>query len=427
MKEMTDAMYTESNIPPEIKASLVIHKSNLKIPYEYLNRIYRKVQRAIEIQMANISSVVSKGTYTIKSLRRMRENLFKLQQQLEEYGRDIETICKNSLHIIESCIMNSENISKLTSAYNSSQESSQMMLNLDVNLQEIFKSHLMLYFFENKYPLTAIKYSKHVWQLEGIENKWFQTSSQILSSIQRKQTYETNSWMCENKNRLKKTDSKLEFLLQRQEFLKYLEDNNISDALKFAQKWPKNQTFMSSDLIEKLKVEELPKLLGLLAFSDQIQDGQIDTERYAEFLNSDIMWNEVLNQFHRDNLQIFSDFSPSLLTTIVVFGISILKSNMCNYSENEMIRNFSNSCPICTSDIKYIASQVPSCNWLISKILCAQSKDPADQTNPPMLAPSGFVYSREQLERYKPDEEHYACGITSKVYNISEFKKLYIM
>ena len=120
--------------------------------------------------------------------------------------------------------------------------------------------------------------------------------------------------------------SKLEFLLQRQEFLKHVESKNFEEALKFAQKWPKIQTLMNPNLIEQLKTEELPKFLGLLVCSPEINTKCVSTDRYANFLDPESMWSEVLNQFHRDNLQIFSDFSPSLLTLITVLGISLIKS-----------------------------------------------------------------------------------------------------
>lgn len=391
------------------------------------------MQRSIEIQIANMSSALAKGNYTLKSIEKMRDGLIKTQMQLNEYKKDIEIICMNSRHILETCLSNTEFLNILTSAIHHNE--SENMSKFEPGINEIFKSHLMLYFFENKFPKTAIKYSEHVWGISaGIESKWFETSSAILESIESRQTSQTNSWMTENKNRLKKTDSKLEFLLQRQEFLKHVESKNFEEALKFAQKWPKIQSLMNPNLIEQLKTEELPKFLGLLVCSPEINTKCVSTERYADFLNPESMWSEVLNQFHRDNLQIFSDFSPSLLTLITVLGISLIKSNSCNQCENQssnfqqtLPKLFDNVCPICRSDIRLLSKQIMPANWLISKIFCAATGKVADQSNPPYLAPSGFIYCKNHLDETQPDNATYVCSITSKIFRQTEFKKLYIM
>ncbi|MEN2495784.1 MAG: hypothetical protein MHMPM18_000375, partial [Marteilia pararefringens] len=263
-----------TTLDSNLKAYIYVNKGNIKIQYEYLNKLYRIIQKKIEIQL----SYISRSTFDLndkQSLISLRNNAIKLHNSIKKYKEDLYSISIVSANIICSILYNSLN----TPDY-----SEIRLLNgtkFDENLNSIFKSQIMHYFFEKSYIQTALQFCKDSSKLKTVEYDWFQNSLEILESIKdKKVTYAVN-WMNENKNRLKKIDSKLEFLLKRQEYLQLVSDRNFLDAIDFIKKWPKTQSFTNEKLKDQLKNEELPRLLGLLVFSPELPQQFTGCKRYS--------------------------------------------------------------------------------------------------------------------------------------------------
>ncbi|MES1901863.1 MAG: hypothetical protein MHPSP_000017 [Paramarteilia canceri] len=280
-------------------------------------------QRNLEILSSNISTFVTKGLTKCQQLEILKSQLLKTKEDLKKYRNDTSTIISSS-----NCIFNSINSNNSSSLANHTlQSNDEDNDNLYEITKSLFNTHLVYYFFENGYILTALSVSERVsMDNSPIIREWFSKYHNVYNSIENHSLGDVLSWINENKSRLRRINSKLEFLLQRQEYLQLLYQNNIEDAIRYAKKWPKKSSILNEVNKNSIKISELPKLLGLLVYIENIDKKNIDLKRYTDYLNPKSMWSEVVAQFHRDNLTIFSDCSPSLLTTLVTLGISVLQS-----------------------------------------------------------------------------------------------------
>ena len=50
------------------------------------------------------------------------------------------------------------------------------------------------------------------------------------------------------------------------------------------------------------------------------------------------------------------------------------------------------NCPVCNVHLKTIAKVLPYAHCSVSKLICAQSREPINESNPPLMLPNGYVY-----------------------------------
>lgn len=50
------------------------------------------------------------------------------------------------------------------------------------------------------------------------------------------------------------------------------------------------------------------------------------------------------------------------------------------------------NCPVCNIHLKTIAKVLPYAHCSVSKLICAQSREPINESNPPLMLPNGYVY-----------------------------------
>lgn len=51
------------------------------------------------------------------------------------------------------------------------------------------------------------------------------------------------------------------------------------------------------------------------------------------------------------------------------------------------------NCPVCNVHLKTIAKILPYAHCSVSKLICAHSREPINESNPPLMLPNGYVYS----------------------------------
>lgn len=179
-------------------------------------------------------------------------------------------------------------------------------------------------------------------------------------------------WCIDNKSKLRKINSDIEFKLRVQEFIELIRSDQRLMAVKHAQKY--------FPAFEHDQLNEIKKCMALLAFP-------IDTELapYKDMFNIK-RWDDLLVNFRLENYRLFQIPTQSVLSVAVQTGLSALKTPQC-YSKNSKNSN----CPVCQPHISEIAEPLPFSHCAQSRLICRVTKKPLNENNQPMVLPNGFV------------------------------------
>ena len=172
---------------------------------------------------------------------------------------------------------------------------------------------------------TRLASDNHLHELVDID--LFVSARKVEESLQKGSCTECLQWCSENKSKLKKMESTLEFNLRMQEFIELIKQNRLQEAIAYARKhfaaWVDTH------------MRDIQKAMALLAFAYKGPNSQV----YAELYNPS-RWFQLVEQFRADNFALFSLTSQPLISISLQAGLSALKSPMCY-----MVCNISFSSP----------------------------------------------------------------------------------
>ncbi|WAR22448.1 MAEA-like protein [Mya arenaria] len=236
----------------DIKA---LEHPTLKVPYELLNKKFRCAQKSIDREVSKVQVVGSElqtclqkpditiGEVTL-ALDSMVEKLKMLKRKADEsISEELETarMIKRRVDHLKEAEHLHENTRPLW-----------QKKRLDRMLVE--------YFLRAGYYSTALKLAQHS-DIEDLTNiDLFMNSKAVEESLINHETAPCLAWCYENKSKLRKLKSSLEFKLRQQEFIEMIRSNCRLDAVRHARK------YFSSQLDEQ-QLAETQIVMGLLAFS----------------------------------------------------------------------------------------------------------------------------------------------------------------
>lgn len=200
----------------------------------------------------------------------------------------------------------------------------------------------------------------------------FQVSREVEKDLAQHNTAKCILWCIDNKSKLRKINSDIEFKLRQQEFIELIRKGERLNAVKHAQKF--------FPAFEQDQLPEIKKSMALLAFP-------LNTDLEPYHTMFDIKrWDDLLVNFRLENYRLFQIPTQSVLSVAVQTGLSALKTPQC-YSANS--RNI--NCPVCQPHISEIALSLPFSHCAQSRLICRVTKKPLNENNHPMVLPNGFV------------------------------------
>lgn len=200
----------------------------------------------------------------------------------------------------------------------------------------------------------------------------FQVSREVEKDLSQHNTGKCIAWCMDNKSKLRKINSDIEFKLRVQEFIELIRNDQRLMAVKHAQKY-----FPS---FEQDQLAEIKKCMALLAFP-------VDTQLEPYKMLFDVKrWDELLVNFRLENYRLFQIPTATVLSVAVQTGLSALKTPQC-YSSNS--RNL--NCPVCQPHISEIAEPLPFSHCAQSRLICRVTKKPLNENNQPMVLPNGQI------------------------------------
>ncbi|KAI8855173.1 CTLH/CRA C-terminal to lish motif domain-containing protein [Chytridium lagenaria] len=255
--------------------------------------------------------------------------------------------------------------------------------------------------------------AEHLTTTSGIENlvdlDLFSQSRKIETSLRNRSCQECLQWCKENSSSLKKIKSKLEFNLRLQEYIEFVRERRLKDAITYLRKWltPFNDVYM----------KEIQLASALLAFNVQTE-----CDRYKMLFDVG-RWSQLIDQFRSDNFALNClTFQPLLLTSLQA-GLTALKTPMCYEPSNQNV-----NCPVCTADLfGVVAEKLPHAHHVNSCLVCKISGSIMNEDNPPMVLPNGNVYSAKALEEAaKKAGGVITCPRTNEQFHLSQARKAFI-
>uniref|UniRef100_A0A0A9YIX7 E3 ubiquitin-protein transferase MAEA n=2 Tax=Lygus hesperus TaxID=30085 RepID=A0A0A9YIX7_LYGHE len=381
----------------DIKA---LEHPTLKVPYEILNKKFRAAQKQLDREVSHVQSAaleVERGLGTERcSVADINQLLGGMVEKLQVLKRKAEESICEELQAGYVCKRRLEHLKEHTS------QSQWCRKRLDRMLVE--------YFLRRGYYAAAQKLA----QSSGLEDLTnidvFLVSKEVERSLMSRETTKCLAWCHDNRSKLRKLHSTMEFNLRIQEFVELVKADRRLEAVKHARKY-----FSSYEEGQLISIQHC---MALLAFP-------VTTELspYKELLEEE-RWGRLVEQFRQENYKLFQLATQSVFTVALQAGLSALKTPQC-YSGSEAKNK---SCPVCQDWLNILAEPLPFAHCSNSRLICHISGLPLNEHNQPMVLPNSRVYGQQSLQAMA--DENYGnvvCPRTQEVYSYSKAEKVYVM
>ncbi|KAL4231398.1 hypothetical protein ACF0H5_008977 [Mactra antiquata] len=388
----------------DIKA---LEHPTLKVPYELLNKKFRSAQKTIDRE---ISKLQGAGGELEVCLQRPQVTIGEVTKALDNMVEKLKLLKRKADESITEELDTARMIKRRVDHLKEAEH-------LQDHTRPLWQKKrldrmLVEYFLRAGYYNTALKLAQHS-DIEDLTNiDLFMTSKAIEESLINHETAPCLNWCYENKSKLRKLRSSLEFKLRQQEFIEMIRSNCRIDAVRHARKY-------FSNLSEDCHMSEVQRVMGLLAFSPDTQISQ-----YKELLDPE-RWTELVSQFRYENFKLHQLNNASVFTVTLQAGLSALKTPYCYKIEG----NSKNAeCPVCSRNLNKLGEHLPYAHCANSKLICHISGQALNEHNPPMMLPNGYVYGCNALEEMAiQNEGKVMCPRSREAFHIEKCEKVFVM
>lgn len=266
---------------------------------------------------------------------------------------------------------------------------------------------LVDYFLRSGYSETAkiITESSNIEEL--VDAQIFKDAYKIIEGLKNRDCTDALVWCVDNRGKLKKIRSKLEFKLHLQVFIEYVRAKDMLEAINYARRnlapWAPQH------------MEELQRVIATIAFQEDTK-----CQRYKELFLPE-RWDSIIEEFHDALYRLNWLTSQSLLSIHLQAGLSALKTPhsyepVCCQED-----------PLHLPDFQKLAEGLPFAKYDRSRLICSVTKEIMNADNPPKALPNGYVYSTKAIEQLKDAQGKITCPFTGEVCEESEVRRVFIV
>ncbi|XP_050211157.1 protein MAEA homolog [Mercurialis annua] len=391
----TSLLPTATATSSKLAESLKLEHQFLRVPFEHYKKTIRANYRAVEKEVSSIISGVNdvansdlSKDYAVEHLTNLVSKLQGLKRKLEE-GSKTENLqaqrCRARIDHLES--VDSENLSEWN----------------NIRLKRI----LVDYMLRMSYYETGMKLAESSNMMDLVDIDVFQEARKVIDALQNRDVAPALAWCADNRSRLKKSKSKLEFQLRLQEFIELVRADNNMRAIAYSRK------YLASWGSTNMK--ELQQVMATLAFKCHTE-----CSKYKVLFDLK-QWDYLVDQFKQEFCRLYGMTLEPLLNIYLQAGLSALKTPYCY--EDDCTKED----PLSQESFRKLALPLPYSKQHHSKLVCYITKELMDTENPPHVLPNGYVYSAKALEEMaKKNNGKITCPRTGLVCNFSEVVKAYI-
>jgi len=268
------------------------------------------------------------------------------------------------------------------------------------------------YMFRQGYYESAISLSREAGAMEFADADVFLRARRVIEDLRQKSCREALEWCSENKSRLRKIKSTLEFALRTQEFIELVRKEKFIEAIAYARK------HFSSAAKDEQSLRLMQQAMATLAFRKDTQ-----CSPYKELFDEN-SWQRLEEQFRLDNYLLHGMPPHPLIYITLQAGLSALKTQLCYIEEKK-----ATECPVCDASFGQLAQALPFSQHFKSCIICSITGQQMDEhEHAPLVLPNGFVYSKKALEDMaRQHSGQIVCPRTGAICSSAELKKAFIL
>ncbi len=284
---------------------------------------------------------------------------------------------------------------------------------------------LVEHFLRSGFYHSAIKLAKSA-NIEELTNiSLFLVAKDVEEALGKRDTSKCLAWCHDNKSKMRKMKSTLEFNVRLQEYIELVKAGKKLEAVTHARKHLCAAAAVSSSPSSSNLVEEQQHLamvqqaMALLAFPTDTR-----VEPYASLFKED-RWQRLIEQFRAENYRLFQLSSQSVFSVALQAGLSGLKTNQC-YNKRSLERN--SQCPVCQSPLNELAANLPFAHCSQSRVICYIGGKPLNEHNHPLMLPNGYVYGEEALTKMaRENDGQIVCPRTKESFSFADVEKIFVM
>ncbi|ERN13428.1 macrophage erythroblast attacher isoform X2 [Amborella trichopoda] len=378
-----------------LEESLKLEHQFLKVPFEHLKKSMRVNHRMVEKEMSAVMLTVAEVSDRDMSREEAVHHLTSLVSRLQGLKRKLEESNKTEQLQAQRCRARLDHLGML-------QVGNQREWS-DIRVKRILVDYMLRLSYYN----TAIELAEHSNIQDLVDVDVFLEAKNVIDALQNKEVAPALAWCAENKSRLKKSKSKLEFELRQQEFIELVRAKNSMQALAYVRKYlaPWGSTHL----------KELQHVVATLAFTSDTE-----CEKYKVLFDAK-RWDCLVEQFKQEFCRLYGMSLEPLLNIYLQAGLSVLKTPYC-YEEDCTKED-----PLSQESFRKLASSLPFSKQHHSKLVCYISKELMDVDNPPFVLPNGYVYSTKAMaDMAKKNGGKITCPRTGLVCNFTDLVKAFI-
>lgn len=396
---------SEDNQKPDLRSGndiKAMEHPTLKVPYEILNKKYRVSQKVIDREVNHLN----------QSLNELKKpsSLSKVHQALDNVVANLNVVKRKADESIideqEAAQICKRRLDHLKGMFEMPGNEVAMNVWKKKRLDRLLVDHL----FRGGYYESATKLSEQS-DLKDLTNvELFQVTRSVEVSLSTGDTSKCLAWCHDNKSKLRKIKSCLEFRLREQEFIELVKQDKRLDAINHARKYLSNA--------EDSQREDLEHLMGLLAYPPDTKK-----EPYRSLFDKS-RWQSLIELFKQENYTLFQLNSVSVFSVVLQAGLSALKTPLCYRKSGQR----DPECPLCSPMLNELAKSLPYPHCSQSKLICSISGQPLNENNPPMMLPNGHIYGETSLKAMAAKNNGcIKCPKTNEEFNIRDVEKVFVM
>jgi len=378
----------------------------LKVPYDKLCKVFRATRKLIDAEMQTVVSEIeglmkqAQGSVSAPAIKASLAALIERLQQLKQRVEGADT----DEALVLACLQ--ARVAHLRMGISTKTPGEAMQWN-SKRLDRILVDHLLR---DGRYE-TADEIVKDG-RLEAlVDIELFDVPRRIEMAFRQKDCSAALQWCEQNRPRLKRLKSTLEFKIRMQEYIEVVRAGSQAAAIAYAQQhFPQYST---------QHLQDIKAAMGLL-----VRGGAKTAKQRAKYeaFFADDRWADLIQQFRRNNFAVSSLMSQSLLTITLQAGLASLKQPQC-YDAEQRNKN----CPVCSENMNTLAEGLPFAHHVNSKLVCHITGAIMNEDNPPTALPNGHVYGAEALQSMLAQTGRVKCPRTGQIFQQADLRKVYVM
>ncbi|CAB3257680.1 unnamed protein product [Arctia plantaginis] len=392
-----------------------LEHATLKVPYEIFNKRYRNAQRVLDVEARQVGTtthelenVARKEPVTTgeidKLLGGMVERLKAMKRKASEaITEEVQTayVCKKRLdHLKEQATALSEPSTPQVKFYPQTAVNQWRKVRLDRMLVEYF---LRNGYYECANKLAAARGLKDLTNVDI-----YSVAAEVETELYSQRTSRCLQWCADNKSKLRKLNSNMEFKIRIQEFIELVRQDKRLEAVRYAKK--------HFSTYEEDQLEDIQHCMGMLAFPKDTE-----VEPYRALL-APARWAALVAQFRAEHSRLLHPARVAALPVALQLGLAALNTPQC-YSAGTKV----SACPACAAPLNALAVGLPHAHVSHSRLVCRISRAPLNEHNQPMVLPNGQVYGEKALKEMMKEHGSIICPKTKEVFCMKRVEKVYVM